>query len=42
MYGAIRTDNESTDRYYDIQRTSETYALQVDKEMKCYTPPVIA
>ena len=42
MYGAMIIDAESTDGYYTIQRTSEPYRLQKDKDMKGYTPPVTA
>ena len=40
MYAAMRSDNESTNRYYAVQRISEQYILQEDKEIKNYTPPV--
>ena len=40
-YGAMRIGDDSTDRYYIAQWTSEPYTLQEDKNKKCYTPPVI-
>ena len=33
----MRTDDESTDKYYISQWTSKPYKLQEDKEMKGYT-----
>ena len=30
----MRTDDESTDGYYIVQRTSEPYTLQEDKDIK--------
>ena len=42
MYGAIRTDDENTDGYYNLQWTSEPYTLQEDKEMQGYSPITIA
>ena len=42
MYGIIRTDVESTDGYYIIQRTSEMFTLQVNKEMEDYKPTITA
>ena len=38
MYGAIRTDDESSDGYYVLQWTSEPYTLQEDKDMEGYSP----
>ena len=40
MYVTMRSDNESTNGYYAVQRISEQYILQEDKEIKNYTPPV--
>ena len=40
MYGAMRTDDESTDGYYVLQWTSEPYTIQEDKEMEGYTPTI--
>ena len=42
MYGSMRTDDESTDEYYVLQWTSESYTLQEDKEIEGYTPIIIA
>ena len=42
MYGAVRTDDESTDGYYILQWTSEPYTLQEDKEMRGYPPNITA
>ena len=41
MCNAMRTDDESTDGYYIVQRTSEPYTLQEDKDMKGCISPVI-
>ena len=42
MYGAMRTDDESTDGYYILQWISESHTLQEDKEMEGYTPQITA
>ena len=42
MYGAMRTDDESTDRWYILQWTSESYILQDDKVMEGYTSTITA
>ena len=38
----MRTDDESTGKYYIIQWTSEMYAQQEDKEMEGYKPIITA
>ena len=40
MYGATRTDDESTDGYYVLQWISEPCTLQEDKVIKGYTPAI--
>ena len=42
MYGAMKTDDESTNEYYVLQWKSEPYTLQEDKEMESYIPPITA
>ena len=42
MYGVMRTDDESTGKYYIIQWTSEMYAQQEDKEIEGYKPIITA
>ena len=38
----MRTDDESTDGYYVLQRISELYILQEDKEMEGHIPTITA
>ena len=42
MYGAMKTDDESTNEYYVLQWTSEPYTLQEDKEIESYIPTISA
>ena len=42
MYGAMRTDDESTDGCYILQWISESHTLQEDKKMEGYTPQITA
>ena len=41
MYAAMKIDDESMDKCYVLQWTSEPYMLQEDKEMKGHTSTVI-
>ena len=42
MHWAMRTDDESTDWYYVLQRINELYILQEDKEMEGYISAITA